>query len=74
MNDTLRVESCYFQRKRDAPWEYGIIVNNGDGPIIDMDGKVVPAPIENYRTSHDQVMTVVAPDDMFGLWLSKKVR
>lgn len=45
MSDNMRIEVCEFKRKEKSAWERGVIVNEGDGLIIDMTGEVVPAPI-----------------------------
>lgn len=56
----LRVETCRFKRTKDTPWEYGVVVNEGAGPIIDMDGKVVPSEpvIWNWTPVSDSLLTV----------------
>jgi hypothetical protein len=56
----MRIETCQFKRKENSEWEDGVIVNEGDGPIIDMDGKVVPhdPQIWDWRPISTQVMTI----------------
>lgn len=58
MTRQLRIETIVFQRKSGADWEDGIIVNEGTGPIIDMDGQVVPAPVMDWKPRPIQLMTV----------------
>lgn len=38
----MRIASVKFKRTKDSPWEEGVVVNDGSGPIIDLDGKVIP--------------------------------
>lgn len=54
----LRLETCQIKRKKDSPWETMVNVNEGSGPLIDMNGKVVKGPIYSVRELHEQVMTV----------------
>lgn len=61
---TLHVQTVWFTRSKTSTPEWGVIVNEGSGPIIDMDGKVVDAPVWDYRTHPQQVMTVFVPEDM----------
>lgn len=56
---TMRLETIEFKRGEKAPWETGVLVNEGMGPIIDMNGIVVPAPLWNWRPISEQVMTVL---------------
>jgi hypothetical protein len=60
MMTNMRVETCQFKRKRASVWERGVIINEGNGPIIDMKGEVVPAPIWNWRAVGENVITVSA--------------
>ena len=55
----LRIETCEFKRVGSANWEQGVIVNEGNGPIIDLDGKVVQGAIYNWRERSAHVMTVI---------------
>lgn len=55
---TLRLETVLIKREKDSAWETMISVNEGDGPLIDMDGRIVPGPIWSGRNEGDQVMTV----------------
>jgi hypothetical protein len=57
--NSLRVETCEFQRALGQGWERGVIVNEGVGPIIDMQGQIVKAPIGNWRVVSENVMTVL---------------
>lgn len=53
----LRICSTVFQREKDGPEETGISINEGDGPLIDLDGNIVPVPIWRGRgTSQLRVM------------------
>lgn len=55
---SLRLETCLFKRKEDDPlWETGVLVAEGDGGILDLEGKIVPEVWDHHRTSQ-QVMTV----------------
>jgi hypothetical protein len=49
----LRVESIIFKRSQKSPEEAGLLINEGEGPIIDMLGKVVPAPIWSWNPDHE---------------------
>jgi hypothetical protein len=53
---SIRIESITFQRNEHGPFETGLLINEGDGPIIDMDGKVVEAPIWQWRPNNRLVM------------------
>lgn len=55
---TLRLETVEIKRTRTSEWETMINVNEGAGPLIDMDGKVVVGPVWSWRDTHDQVMVV----------------
>lgn len=56
---TLKVETVYFRRREATDSvETGLLVNEGDGPLIDMDGKVVPPPVYDWLKTHEQIMTV----------------
>lgn len=56
----LRAETIHFKRAKASPMETGILINEGAGPIIDMDGKVVPfdAGIWNWWPLSEGLMTV----------------
>jgi len=54
----VRLETCEIKRTKDSEWETMINVNEGSGPLIDMDGKVVKGPVWSGRDTHDQVMIV----------------
>lgn len=45
----MNIMACTFKRTARSKSEKGIIVNEGDGPIIDTNGKVVSA-VWNYTT------------------------
>lgn len=38
----MNIVACVFRRTQKSKREQGIIINQGDGPIIDKDGNVVP--------------------------------
>ena len=56
----MRIETCRFRRIKDGEWEYGIIIDEGNGPLIDADGKVVPSDpqIWDWRRDNQNIMTV----------------
>lgn len=59
MTKTMRIETVEFQREQDSPIELGVMINEGDGPIIDMDGKMVPeGGLWHYHLRSIHVMTV----------------
>lgn len=58
MKNFIRVEDVVFKRTEKDREEVGIIVNEGLGPIIDMHGMVVPAPLWSWRAIGNHVMTV----------------
>lgn len=58
----LRLETVRIKRRKDSAWETMVNVNEGMGPLIDMDGKVVKGPIYSGQDLHDQVMTVKADE------------
>lgn len=53
----MRIESVKFIRSKGGPEETGILVAEGDGPLIDLKGKIV-GEIWNYRVDHRHVITV----------------
>lgn len=55
----LRIETIRFRRFEHSPWERGITVNEGSGPIIDMHGHVVSPPVHDYQMINDTVLTVL---------------
>jgi hypothetical protein len=59
----LRIESVAFKREQSSRWEAGVIVNEGEGPIIDLKGKVVPPPVWDYHTVSRHVLTIVEDVD-----------
>lgn len=50
MNKHLSLMVCHFKRTQTSAPEIGILVNDGSGPILDMNGQVVEE-IWNY-TQH----------------------
>jgi len=51
----LSVMTCKFMRRhKNSPWEWGIIINEGSGPLIDMKGEIVPSPVYNFRTCPEE--------------------
>lgn len=59
---SLRIETINFNRKKGGPWEQGVLINGGDGPIIDMKGQAVPpGEVWDWRQTHAHVMTVLDP-------------
>ena len=53
----MTIESIEFNRSKGAPLELGVLVNGGDGPIIDMAGKVV-GECWDYRRTGEHAMTI----------------
>lgn len=53
----LRIESCVFRRKQLSKYEQGVVINNGDSYIIDMDGFQVKS-IYDWKPTPDLAMTV----------------
>ena len=39
----MHIMAVKFMRMQDSEWEDGIIINNGDGPLIDARGITVPS-------------------------------
>lgn len=62
----LTVETVRFKRTERSPWERGLIINYGDGPIIDMHGKVVPDEdgVWDWKELSETKITVVDVDDL----------
>ncbi len=56
----MRIETVRFQRKENSEWEFGIIINEGSGPLIDSKGNVVPVEPQIWKWTriNDHVMTV----------------
>jgi hypothetical protein len=52
------VETIRFRRTITAKPEMGIIINYGDGPIIDMNGEVVPPPVYHWQPIAQHRITV----------------
>jgi hypothetical protein len=48
MKRHLLVMAVVFVRIEGGHREDGVIINEGSGPIIDMDGEVVPYPVQQY--------------------------
>lgn len=55
---SLRITEIWFKRSENAEWELGVDIAEGTGPLIDMNGKIVPAPIWNTREAYGNVMVV----------------
>jgi hypothetical protein len=55
--DTMRIESIRFKREENSPEEKGVIINHGDGPILDFKGNVV-SPVWDYAWDHEYNMTI----------------
>lgn len=51
MTQQLSIMVVTFKRTETAPQETGVIINEGSGPIIDMEGNVVKTTVYNYWTS-----------------------
>lgn len=50
MKRVLTIMAVTFKRTEgQTTGESGILINEGSGPIIDMDGKVVESPVWDYR-------------------------
>lgn len=58
MTKVLRIETCEIQRIENGPWEKALNVNDGMGPLIDMDGHLIPIPVWNGHPLVEQMMTV----------------
>lgn len=56
----LRLETVFIKRTETSEWETVINVNEGTGPLIDMDGKIVDVPIWSGRDLNDTVVTIKA--------------
>lgn len=54
----MRLEVVSFQRDKSSEIERGVMVDEGNGPLIDMNGHIVPAPIWNWVSLNEAVMTV----------------
>lgn len=54
----LRIETVKIKREEHSDWEVMISINEGSGPLIDLDGKIVEAPIFAGRDLNEQVMAV----------------
>lgn len=57
-NKTLRIETVVFRRTEDSQPERGLLFNEGDGALVDMDGKVVYGPIWDSRSDSHMAATV----------------
>lgn len=53
MSKLHSINVCYFQRKEKSKWEKGIIFNEGDGLLIDNNGRVVD-DIWDLRMMHGE--------------------
>jgi len=55
----MRLESVTFQRTKGGPHERGILVNEGDGPLLGANGQPVEAgACWDYRRDYQHVMTI----------------
>ena len=59
----MRLETVDFKRTKLSPRERGVMVNEGDGPLIDMDGNIVKAPVYNWWARNESVMFVPSPTE-----------
>ena len=46
----MNIMACTFIREEHGVEEKGIIINEGNGPIIDSKGKIVKIPIWNFTS------------------------
>ena len=46
----LTIMACRFKRLKTSAWEKGIIINEGEGPLIDEQGKLVDDPVWTFNT------------------------
>lgn len=58
MSKVLRLETVRIKRTKNSNWETMININEGTGPLIDMDGKIVKGPIWKGIDLNEQVMTI----------------
>lgn len=54
----MRLAEIWFKRTEQSEWELGVDVNEGSGPLIDRNGKVVEGPIWNTRDAYGTIMVV----------------
>jgi hypothetical protein len=55
----MRIETGKFKRTHTADWEKCVVVNEGDGPIIDEKGLVLKrGQVYDWRSTGQSVMTV----------------
>lgn len=52
----MKIESVIFKRDELADWEDGVMIAEGCGPLIDLAGHVVPAPIWSWHPSYDFIV------------------
>ena len=66
---SIHIMACEFRRggghklENMPPWEPGIVINEGDGPIIDMEGKIVPVPVWDWRPIMSELSVIYKVED-----------
>lgn len=58
----MRIESVKYQVDKGGPWKRGVIINEGMGPLLDLQGQPV-ADVWDYHVDHLQVMTLEETND-----------
>jgi len=58
----LRIERVIYWETANGPRKVGVLINEGIGPLLDMDGKVVDN-IYHYRRPCDQILTILDEDE-----------
>jgi hypothetical protein len=58
----MRIERVIYWESKDGPRKVGVLVNEGDGPLLDMDGNPV-TEIYHYRRPMDQILTILDEDE-----------
>lgn len=52
-----RIETCQFKRTKNAEWENGLLLNEGDLGILDEYGKL-PTDVEDWRVNSEFVLNI----------------
>jgi len=64
---SIHIMACEFQRGDQKLatrfWEPGILINEGNGPIIDMEGKIVPVPVWDWRPIMSELSVIYKVED-----------
>lgn len=54
----MRIETVEYRLTEKGPWEPGILIDEGNGPLLTLEGKIIKEPIWDWTPIHIALLTI----------------